>query len=336
MIVSRKKTNTNELGQVVKGKLVPMIGLAVVFGGLSIFAADKWVKSQANASTAMAEPAQETTKPEITTTKIIVAKSPLKYGTEVTADLVQEIEWPSNALPEGAITSLDQITKGAKRIVLSAMSTNEPIILAKLSGKDGRASLSNMLEPGQRAVTIRVDDITGVAGFVTPGDRVDVILTRQKIGLTTPAQNEGLTAALPQPTSELASEVILQNVKVLTSDQSADQSAVAATVAKAVTVQVSSEDAQKVALAQQLGTLYLLLRSAGDEANASEASISASDLNGEKPKQVATQVATPSILSLESEGPKFRSMIVTRGHVPETYSVMDENGNKIKPVSGNN
>jgi pilus assembly protein CpaB len=332
--VSRKKTNSNELGQVVKGKLVPMIGLAVVFGGLSIFAADKWVKSQAN--TATAEPVQETTKPEIATTKIIVAKSALKYGTEVTADLVQEIDWPSNALPEGAITSLDQITKGAKRIVLSAISTNEPVVLAKLSGKDGRASLSNMLEPGQRAVTIRVDDITGVAGFVTPGDRVDVILTRQKVELSQPVQNEGDTAALPQPTSELSSETILQNVKVLTSDQSADQTSVAATVAKAVTVQVSSEDAQKVALAQQLGTLYLLLRSAGDEANASEASISASDLTGSKPKQVAAQVASPSILSLESEGPKFRSMIVTRGHVPETYSVMDEKGNKIKPVSGNN
>jgi pilus assembly protein CpaB len=334
--VSRKKTNSNELGQVVKGKLVPMIGLAVVFGGLSIFAADKWVKSQTNAQTATTEPVQETTKPEIATTKIIVAKSALKYGTEVTADLVQEIDWPSNALPEGAITSLDQITKGAKRIVLSAISTNEPVVLAKLSGKDGRASLSNMLEPGQRAVTIRVDDITGVAGFVTPGDRVDVILTRQKVELSQPVQNEGDTAALPQPTSELSSETILQNVKVLTSDQSADQTSVAATVAKAVTVQVSSEDAQKVALAQQLGTLYLLLRSAGDEANASEASISASDLTGSKPKQVAAQVASPSILSLESEGPKFRSMIVTRGHVPETYSVMDEKGNKIKPVSGNN
>ncbi len=334
--MSHKNTKTNEMGRVVKGKLVPMIGLAVVFGGLSIFAADKWVKSQSVANVATAEPAQQSSKPEIATTKIIVAKAAIKYGTEITADLVQEIDWPTNALPEGAITSLDQITKGAKRIVLAALATNEPIVLAKLSGKDGRASLSNLLEPGQRAVTIRVDDITGVAGFVTPGDRVDVILTRQKIELTQPAQNEGETAALPQPTSELASEVILQNVKVLTSDQSADQSAVAATVAKAVTVQVSSEDAQKVALAQQLGTLYLLLRSAGDEANTSEATISASDLNGTKPKQLTAQIDTPSISSLENEGPKFRSMIVTRGHLPETYSVMDENGNKIKPVAGNN
>lgn len=321
-----------------------MVGLAVVFGAISIFAADRFLKSQAQVVVAAPETVVDAPKPEIATSKILVAKSPLKYGTEITADLVQEVEWPSSSLPEGSLTSMDQLTGAGKRIVLSEITTNEPILLAKLSGKDGRASLSNLLEPGQRAVTIRVDDITGVAGFVTPGDRVDVILTRQKSGVTTPTPAETATGAVPQPTSELASEVILQNVKVLTSDQSADQSATAATVAKAVTVQVSSQDAQKVALAQQLGTLYLLLRSAGDEANSDKASISASDLDGKKTASTSTPsiipvsagAETPSILSLENDGPKFRSMIVTRGHTPETYSVFDEKSGKIKPEQNKN
>ncbi len=319
-----------------KGKLVPMIGLAVVFGGLSIFAADRWVKSQ----TPVAVPVVEVAAPEapsIETTKIVVAKDVLKYGTEITADLLQEVDWPTNALPAGSFKSIAEATDGEKRVVLSAFAQNEPILLSKLSGKDGRGSLSNLIEPGMRAVTVRVDDITGVAGFVTAGDRVDILLTRQK--------NKDVAAEGDQPatvTNELASEVVLQNVKVLTLDQSADDTSVSAVVAKAVTVEVSSDDAQKVALAQQLGTLYLVLRPAGEAANGAKKSLTASDLDGKSQDtdQTASTDRTPpgaaagrspSIVSVENEGPKFRSLVVTRGHVAESYSVIDEKGSAIQP-----
>ncbi len=319
-----------------KGKLIPMVGLAVVFGGLSIFVADRFVKSQ-TAAPSTVELASAPAVPAIETRKLLVASTALKYGMEVTSDLVQEVDWPANALPEGSFSSIADLTAGGKRLVLAPMAPNEPVLLSKLSGKDGRASLSNLLESGMRAVSIRVDDITGVAGFVTPGDRVDVLLTRQKNSVPQASGNSEEVTAATQPSSELASEVILQNVKVLTTDQSADQSAVQATVARSITVEVSTDDAQKVALAQQLGTLYLLLRSAGDAAAANNATFSSSTLDKDEAKPVAAStLATPSILSLENEGPKYKSLIVTRGHVEETFSVIDEQGNQIKTPAGEN
>ncbi len=321
-----------------KGKLIPMVGLAVVFGGLSIFVADRFVKSQTMVSTPKTETAAAPALPAVETRKLLVASTALKYGMEVTAESVQEVDWPTSSLPEGSFSSFAELTAGGKRLVLAPLAPNEPILLSKLSGKDGRASLSNLLETGMRAVSIRVDDITGVAGFVTPGDRVDVLLTRQKNAAPKAVTNsEEVTASTGQPTSELASEVILQNVKVLTTDQSADQSAVQATVARSITVEVSTDDAQKVALAQQLGTLYLLLRSAGDAAAAGNATFTSSNLDKEQAKPVAaTTTATPSILSLENEGSKYKSLVVTRGHVEETFSVIDEQGNQIKTPTGAN
>ncbi|MGL4490806.1 MAG: Flp pilus assembly protein CpaB [Rhizobiaceae bacterium] len=323
-----------------KGKIIPMLGLAVVFGGISIFAADRWVKSQAANAVSPVE-AQAPQAPAIETTKIVVVKEALKYGTEVTAEMLQEIDWPSSAVPAGSFKSVAEVTGGEKRVVLSAFAQNEPLLLSKLSGKDGRGSLSNLIEPGMRAVTVRVDDITGVAGFVTAGDRVDILLTRQTVK---PSEGEGEQTASPQ--NELASEVVLQNVKVLTLDQSADNTNVTAVIAKAVTVEVTSDDAQKVALAQQLGTLYLVLRPAGEDAVAANTSLTASDLGGKSAKgdetastngalPAAAPVASASILNMENEGPKFRSLVVTRGHVAESYSVIDEKGSAIKPtVSG--
>jgi pilus assembly protein CpaB len=329
--------NLGRQGFFVKGKIVPMVGLAVVFGGISIFAADRWVKSQAPVAAPVVEVAKA--EPSIETTKIVVAKDALKYGTEITADLLTEVDWPSNALPAGSFKSIAEVTDGTKRVVLSAFTQNEPILLSKLSGKDGRGSLSNLIEPGMRAVTVRVDDITGVAGFVTAGDRVDILLTREKVKDVAPVGDQPASV-----TNELASEVVLQNVKVLTLDQSADDSSVAAVVAKAVTVEVSSEDAQKVALAQQLGTLYLLLRPAGESASGPKDSLSASDLDGkstnaeqtsstDRTPDVAAVGLSPSILNVENEGPKFRSLVVTRGHVAENYSVIDEKGSAIKPAA---
>ena len=314
-----------------------MVGLAVVFGGLSIFAADRWIKSRTPDSPVVAEPVTAAA-PVIEMARIVVAKGELKYGTLLTAELVQEVDWPANAMPQGAFRTVGELIGDGKRSVLSNFAANEPILPAKISGRDGRAALSNLLSPGMRAVTVRVDDITGVAGFVTAGDRVDVVLTRTKNDTQVVNTAEGPTEKV---TNEMASEVILQNVKVLTLDQNADESNTSAQVVKAVTVEVTSADAQKVALAQQLGILYLLLRPAGEDTSTNSASVTTSDLDGKpkfdpeltaavpaKPQETAV---TPSVLDIQPEGPRFRSMVVTRAHTPETYSVIDESGKAIVP-----
>jgi pilus assembly protein CpaB len=284
----------------VKGKIIPMLGLAVVFGGLSIYAADSWIKSQTRDLETVASVTPTPTAPAIVTKKVVVAKANLKFGTVLTADNLVEIDWPQDTVPSGVVTSIADLMSDGKRLVLSAFAQNEPVLLSKLSGKNGRASLSNLLEPGKRAVTVRIDDITGVAGFVTAGDRVDVFLTRQKTKIID--TKEGRSSIT---NDEFASEVVLQNVKVLTLDQNADETNVTNMVAKSVTFEVSSQDAQKVALAQQSGTLYLMLRAAADAVT-------------------GATTDDASMFNMADNGPQYRSLVVTRGHDPETYSVLDE------------
>ena len=307
-------------GPVLKGKLIPMLGLAVVFGGIAIFVADSLVKGKASDGQNAAAPTEPLKAVEFK--KIVVAKAALRYGMEITSDQLSEIDWPTDALPDGAFASIADLTGSGRRIVLSPVEPNEPILAAKLSGADGRATLANLLAPGKRAVTIRVDDISGVAGFVTPGDRVDVVLTRQTQGVPPQAAEGEAQTAAP---SEYASEVILSDIKVLTADQNSDERTLTPGVAKAVTIEVSTEEAQKVALSQQIGTLYLLLRAAGDQTDANSAALSVSDLDGNG-KDMAAVAALPkaSILSLPEDRQKFRTITVTRGHASETFSVVEE------------
>jgi pilus assembly protein CpaB len=128
---------------------------------------------------------------------------------------------------------------------LTPVQKNEPILASRITGSGQRASLSALIDPGMRAVTLRVDDVRGVAGFVLPGDRVDVVLTRHEAG------------------DKAYADVLLQNAKVLAVDQLANERQEGPSVAKAVTVEVSTEQAQKLVLAAGVGSLSLVLRQAG-------------------------------------------------------------------------
>jgi pilus assembly protein CpaB len=145
---------------------------------------------------------------------------------------------------------------------------NEPIVAAKITGPGQKATLSALIEDGMKAVTVRVNDVDGVAGFVLPGDRVDVLMTRN-------IENNGTT------------DVVLQNIKVLGIDQLADARAEKPTVAKAVTLEVDTESAQKLALASSAGNLSLMLRRAGDTAEQVSRRISITDIGTRSASQPA-------------------------------------------------
>src|SRR5947199_2875918 len=130
------------------------------------------------------------------------------------------------------------------------MQQNELLLRTKITGPGQRASLSALLDEGKRAVTVRVDEVRGVAGFVLPGDRVDVVLIR--------------TIRAPSGSSENVSDVLLQHVKVLAVDQLANEQQEKPTVARAVTLEVDTHQAQKILLATDVGKLALILRQAGE------------------------------------------------------------------------
>lgn len=202
---------------------------------------------------------------------IVVAAVPLGFGSQLTPENVKEISWSANTLPEGAFATKQELLSGGRRMALVSIAPNEPVLRARVTAPGQRAALSSMLDPGKRAVTVRVDDVRGVAGFIQPGDRVDVVLIR------TEAESK---------LKEGYSDVILQYAKVLAIDQITGERPEQPTIAKAVTLEVSSEEAQKILLATNVGRLTLMLRQPA-EANAEPVHrVTENDLGG-PPKQVA-------------------------------------------------
>jgi pilus assembly protein CpaB len=104
---------------------------------------------------------------------IVIAAEALPYGAALTADNVSEIPWFTNKLPEGAFATKDELLAGGRRTVLYPLKQGEPVLRSKVTGAGRRASLAAVLDEGKRAVTVRVDDVRWVAGFVLPGDFVD-------------------------------------------------------------------------------------------------------------------------------------------------------------------
>ena len=221
------------------GTLVMLI-VALLFGGLAVFIAKAWLANQQGQVSQQVAP--EAVKVE--TQKIVVAKTELHFGQPVTSDVVSEIDWPKQALPEGAFASVADITKDGTRVVLTPIGVNEPILPWKVSGPGSRASLSALVKDGMRAVTIHVNDTTGVAGFVLPGDRVDVLYTR----------GQG---------DESSIDVLFQSVKVLAVNQNVDEKTGTPIDGRTATLELTPIDAQKLALAQSTGGLTFTLRAAG-------------------------------------------------------------------------
>jgi pilus assembly protein CpaB len=243
-------------GTGVRTSTLVMIGFAVLFGVLAVFLAQVWLNNQADERMKSLEAQRKPPPPPRT---IVVAARPLRFGDELTVTSLREVPWPEDALPAGAFTKSKDLTEG-KRVVLLPIDTNEPILASKITGPGQRATLSALLGNGMKAVTIRVNDVEGVAGFVLPGDHVDVVLTRT---------GEKNTAV---------SDIVIQDVRVLGIDQIADEKADKPSVVKAVTLEVDETEGQKVALAATVGTLSLLLRKAGETVDGDTRRVSLHDL----------------------------------------------------------
>ena len=294
-----------------------MLGIAAVFGAGSILAADLWLRSQASAHV---EPAAAiVAEPAIAFGRIVVAREPLRYGMALDAAQLAEIPWPLERLPDGAYSSIDALRADGARIVLSPIEPNEPVLLAKLSGPNGRATLSNLLAPGMRAVTIRIDEVAGVGGFVAPGDRVDVVMTRDAGRIVEVESNAQGAAG-----STVTSEVVVANVKVLSVGQGTDERQTAPQVASSVTLEVSTDGARKVALARTVGTLSLSLRAAGESGDAADGVTTISAFGGSVASNAAGALGGLVQAAIkEPEGPKFRTVIVTRGiEEAQSYQVI--------------
>ncbi|WP_395670243.1 Flp pilus assembly protein CpaB [Phenylobacterium sp.] len=215
-----------------------LLAVAVVLAGLTV-----WGLRQI--ASARPQPEQR-----LNQTTVVVATRPLGFGDVLSPEVLRVQAWPSAAQPQGSFKTIAEVT-AQRRVALGPIAVNEPLLASRVSGPGGRATLSGVIRTGMRATTIRVNDVFGVAGFVLPGDFVDVLITR------------GDGAGVTEP-SDRRTDVLLRSIRVLAVDQLANENKNDPVVAKAATIEVTPEQAQKLALAADVGVLSLALRGTAD------------------------------------------------------------------------
>jgi len=220
------------------------LGASVALGLAATYLAWQMTKSEPNADPEVTE----ISLPVENEVSVVVASAIIVRGDAVTVDNVTVERWPESKAPYGYFTHGLEIGSNeyAQRLALTEFQPGDPILDSRLSPLGTRASLAGRLEPGFRAFTVRVDDVRGVAGFVLPGDRVDVLFT----------QDKGRNARAV----DLISEVLLQNVEVLAVDLNDDPLSDEPRLFARATLSVTVEDAKKLSTAAGLGDLSLALR----------------------------------------------------------------------------
>lgn len=222
--------------------------------------------------------------PQAPQTFIVVAAKPIKFGDKVTADALKPVPWPG-AAPEGAYTDVREAVADGNRTALREIKDGEPVLAVAVSGEIGRLASSSQLGPDMRAIAIPLTEVSGAGGFIAPGDRVDVLLTR----------NFGDKAAYVAP--------IVQGARVLAIGQSQDPSQAEPKIVNSATLEVTPGEAQKVALAQKVGELTLALRPTGDEARLPAQVASANEIFGMRPPVDGSVAADPAASGAAPSGP---------------------------------
>jgi pilus assembly protein CpaB len=254
---------------------------ALIFGVLAAVSVSRYLSS-----------AQAYTK---NLNKVAVAKVAIPIGSKIIAEQIMVVQFPKESTPDGAFDSAEKL---AGRVAVVNIAPREPITEARLAAEGTAAGLSAIIPEGYRAMTVKVDDAAGISGFIQPGTLVDVVVTIDP--------GEGAVS------KDKIAKIVLQNIKVLASGQNIDkpENEREANSVKAVTLQVTPEEAEKLALAATEGKLQLVMRSQIDQGNEETPGIDKRKLlTGDK----ATPVPEPG--ALKSEQPKTETKPTRRTSV---------------------
>ena len=295
-----------------RNRALIMLLLAAILGMGAVYLARGWITRQTQPVVVKEE--------KVPLTTLVVANTTLYFGDRIGREHVRQVDWPANSVPPGSFRTLDSFFASKEpRVVLRRIDIGEPILAAKVTGEGNRATLSALISGDMRAMTVRVNDVIGVAGFVLPGDHVDVLLTREV------------------QESKPITDILLQNIKVLGVDQVADDQQDKPKVVKAVTLEVTPEQSQKLALAVDVGKLALALRGETDTAPVSERTIRISDLGGgefnaPKTAKIAEKVVEKVVYRQAPRRTRSPTITVTRGLKTSHYNV-DNEGVASQPAS---
>lgn len=198
---------------------------------------------------------------------IVVASEDLAFGAKPNVANVRLASWPEASVPAGAFTSVDELTRDS-RVAVLPISAGEPVLASKLSGINGRATLSASLPSGKVAFSIAINDVSGAGGFVRPGDVVDVLLTRRSA-----RENAGIYDKI--------TDIVIEATPVLGVDQDYDRNDTKPAIPKTATLEVDAIGAQKLALSSELGTLSLALRNVTDQQRRDHPTVTPGNLSSE-------------------------------------------------------
>jgi pilus assembly protein CpaB len=181
---------------------------------------------------------------------VVVAKVDIPLGTKIVAEQLSVVQFPKGSTPDGTFETVDKLVG---RVAVASFAAREPITEARLAPEGTAGGLTAVIPEGYRAMTVKVDDVVGVSGFILPGALVDVVVVIEP--------SDSTSAQGP------ISKIVLQNIKVLANGQNIDQpkNEREASSVKAVTLQVTPEQAEKLALASTEGKLQLVMRNSIDQ-----------------------------------------------------------------------
>lgn len=214
-----------------------MMAVAVVMGAGAVLLASSWLLEQPNKKTL----------------KIALAAADVSLGQRLAPDMIRMADWPASSAPPGAFTDAAKLTG---RVLKNSVVRGEPLVEAKLAPAGTLGGLSALIAEGRRAITVRVNDVVGVAGFALPGNYVDIIVHTER-------EHAAADAAAARRSQDI-SKIVLERILVLAVAQEVERDETRPRVVNAVTLEVTPGQAEALDLARSVGTLSLVLRNQVD------------------------------------------------------------------------
>ncbi|NML15299.1 Flp pilus assembly protein CpaB [Azohydromonas sp. G-1-1-14] len=272
-----------------------MLAVALVAGLLAALFAARWLSTQS-----------------VGGGRIVVAALDVEVGAKIGPEALKTVEWPRGSEPPGAF---DDPAKLQGRVARSSLTRGEPVLEGKLAPVGTKGGLSAVVQEGKRAMTVRVNDVVGVAGFALPGNYVDIMVNTQN-------QQQGSESRDAQ--DKAISKIVLERILVLAVAQEANRDDTKPKVVNAVTLELTPDQAEKLDLARSVGTLSLVLRNQvdpqpGGTAGATKDSLlqtvsTAAPVVVPRPVQVAPRRTAPTVAApVQAPAPAQQCVEVIRG-----------------------
>jgi len=271
-----------------------MVIISIIIGLGAVVLASRWVNKQAT----------------VQSSKVVVAAADVDLGTPLAPQMLKVADWPAGSVPAGAFTDIKTLDT---RVLKTSVSRGEPVLESKLAPLGATGGLSAVIKEGNRAMTVRVNDVVGVAGFALPGNYVDIVVN---------TVDETAKAA---DGNNSISKIVLEHILVLAVAQEQNRDETKPKVVNAVTLEVTPDQAEKLDLARSVGTLSLVLRNQIDASSAATGGSTKKDLLNGNTQPAALPVATDTKPEVAVAKPVVKKVVRRKAvaKTPEPYEQVE-------------